>query len=96
MAKNTTAPEAEVNVIPPISEMEEEPKVHVTIHSDKENQDDVLIGINGQNFSIQRDVEVEIPLSWYRVLIQSEKMERIAIAYERKAQHASKEAIKAL
>lgn len=48
-----------------------EKKVTVVINSTAENSDDVFVAIQGLAFTIQRDKEVQIPLSVYQVLMDA-------------------------
>lgn len=46
----------------------------------KELQDDVFVGINGKTYQIKRGVEVEVNRAVYEVLVNSQKMDNLAIA----------------
>jgi|GEM_PF-748025 len=46
----------------------------------KELQDDVFVGINGKTYQLQRGVEVEVNRAVYEVLLNSQKMDNLAIA----------------
>ena len=45
----------------------------------KENQSDVTVGINGKVYRIQRGKKVKVPAAVYEVLMNSMKMDNLAI-----------------
>lgn len=44
------------------------PRVKLRIPSTDTNKDDVIIGLNGYNFQIQRDQDVDVPQGVYEIL----------------------------
>ena len=59
---------------------ETKPKmVKVKLRKDREHQDDVTVGLNGEMFRIKRGVEVEVPEGVKEILDNSEKMDDLAM-----------------
>lgn len=68
--------------------IEPEKKVKVFIPSSRDEDSDVYVSVNDRTYLVQRDVEVEVPVSVAKVIRQSIKANR-AINKARKA-HAVK------
>ena len=59
---------------------ETKPKmVKIKLRKDREHQDDVTVGLNGEMFRIKRGVEVEVPEGVKEILDNSEKMDDLAM-----------------
>ena len=53
--------------------------VKVKLRKDREHQDDVTVGLNGEMFRIKRGVEVEVPEGVKEILDNTEKMDDLAL-----------------
>lgn len=53
-----------------------------------EKQDDVFVSVNGKTYQIQRGKEVEVPACVYEVLMNSQKMDALALERSRALQNA--------
>lgn len=51
----------------------------ITLPLTSEKQDDVTVGINGKFYKIKRGEPVEVPAEVYEVLMNSERMDNLAI-----------------
>lgn len=59
---------------------ETKPKmVKVKLRKDREHQDDVTVGLNGEMFRIKRGVEVEVPEGVKEILDNTERMDELAL-----------------
>ena len=59
---------------------ETKPKmVKVKLRKDREHQDDVTVGLNGEMFRIKRGVEVEVPEGVKEILDTTERMDELAL-----------------
>lgn len=57
--------------------------VKITLPLTREKQADVFVGYNGQNFLLQRGVELEVPVAVYEILQNSERMDSLALTRQR-------------
>lgn len=53
--------------------------VKVKLRKDREHQDDVTVGLNGEMFRIKRGVEVEVPEGVKEILDNTERMDELAL-----------------
>ena len=59
---------------------ETKPKmVKVKLRKDREHQDDVTVGLNGEMFRIKRGVVVEVPEGVKEILDNTERMDELAL-----------------
>lgn len=59
---------------------ETKPKmVKVKLRKDREHQDDVTVGLNGEMFRIKRGVEVEVSEGVKEILDNTERMDELAL-----------------
>lgn len=57
----------------------------ITLPLTEEKQDDVPVSINGKTWLIKRGEEVEVPGMVYEVLMNSQKMDQLAVKRQREA-----------
>ena len=51
----------------------------IKLRKDREHQDDVTVGLNGEMFRIKRGVEVEVPEGVKEILDNTERMDELAL-----------------
>lgn len=56
-----------------------EETVTINLPLTRERQEDVFVSVNGRNFQIKRDEDVEVPKVVADVLANSERMDRLAL-----------------
>lgn len=57
----------------------------ITLPLTSEKQDDVPVSINGKTWLIKRGEEVEVPAEVYEVLMNSTRMDQLALKRQREA-----------
>jgi hypothetical protein len=65
---------------------EQKNMVTINIPISRNNEGDVLVGLNGKTWLIKRGEDVKVPLGVAKIIRRSEKALAQAIAYEKKAQ----------
>ena len=80
MAGKRTAEAVETEVVENKNDEVKEETYKIMLPLTKELQDDVFVGINGKSYQLQRGVEVEVNRAVYEVLLNSQKMDNLAIA----------------
>lgn len=60
-----------------------EPKRTIMLPLRDEKEADVFVALNGSRYQIKRGEEVEVPESIYKILIESQKMDQLALKRSR-------------
>lgn len=55
--------------------LDAEPKVKIRLHKDKNNKEDLFVGINGRGYLIKRGETVEVPESVAKVIEESQRQD---------------------
>lgn len=87
MSKIEKTAEAVEEVTEEVTKTEETRVVRLPLT--REKQKDVFVSVNGRNFQIKRGEDVEVPVAVYEVLLNSQRMDELALERQKNLPHKS-------